>query len=167
MWRIHMCIFCSTIVLVYCELNGSIVSLYSYWSSKMTIQLLNMDVSRHMWIRQFTLVMNDSRVYWHIWMSHVAYAWVMSHMTASHMYESCHVCTIHVCIGKFEWVMSHMNESCRIWMSHIYMSHVMYAGFTCVLTHMNESCRICMSHVTYEFFTFVWVMSHINDSRVY
>ena len=47
----------------------------------------------------------------HIWMSHVTYEWVMSHMN-----ESCHIWMSHV---TYEWVMSHMNES----------------------LHMNESCQ--------------------------
>jgi len=43
----------------------------------------------------------------HIWMSHVAYEWVMSHMN-----ESCCIWMSHV---TYEWVMLHMNESCHIW----------------------------------------------------
>ena len=32
------------------------------------------------------------------------------------MNESCHIWMSHV---TYEWVMSHMNESCHIWMSHV------------------------------------------------
>jgi len=46
-----------------------------------------------------------------LWMSHVTYEWVMSHLN-----ESCHIWMTHV---TYEWVMSHMNESCHIWVSHV------------------------------------------------
>ena len=65
----------------------------------------------------------------HIWMSHVTYEWVMSHMN-----ESCHIWTSHV---PFEWVMSQMNESCHIWTSHV--------TYEWVMSHMNES-----RHGTYD-----------------
>jgi len=68
----------------------------------------------------------------HIWMSHVTYEWVMSHMN-----ESCLIWVSHV---TYEWVMSHMNESCLIWMSHV--------SYEWVMSHMNESCLIWMCQVT-------------------
>ena len=91
-----------------------------------------------------------------IWMRHVAYEWVMSHMNAScqcHtlqdarwllldgwpcMDESCHICMSHV---THSWVISHMNASCHIWMSHV--------KYEWVMSHTHESCHVRMSHVTY------------------
>ena len=55
---------------------------------------------------EFMSHMNESCL---IWMSHVAYEWVMSHMN-----ESCLIWMSHV---SYEWAMSHMNESCLIWVS--------------------------------------------------
>jgi len=90
----------------------------------------------------------------HIWMSHVTYEWVMSHM-----HKSCHTCINRV---SCECVVSHMNESCPIWLSHatqewvtsymyegrhIRMSHVVYEW---IVPHISESRQICMSQVTYE-----------------
>jgi len=67
--------------------------------------------------------MNELR---QIWMSHVTYEWVMSHMN-----ESCHV--------AYEWVISHMNQPCSMWMSHV--------PYEWVTSHMNESCHTWLSHV--------------------
>jgi len=87
----------------------------------------------------------------HIWISHVTYEWVLSHMN-----ESCHIWMNHV---QYEWVMSHMNESYHAWMSHVPYTRewstnpkgVAIVTYEQVMSHMNESCHI-------------WVMSHINDS---
>jgi len=79
----------------------------------------------------------------HIWMSHVTYEWIMSHMN-----ESCHTWMSHV---TYEWVMPHINEPCHAWMSHV--------TYEWVMSHMNESCHTWMSHMTYE-----WVMPHMNES---
>jgi len=78
----------------------------------------------------------------HIWMSHVTYGWVMSHMN-----ESCHVWMSHV---KYGWVMSRMNESCHVWISHV--------TYGWVMSRLNESCHVWISHVTYG-----WVIWHINE----
>jgi len=140
------------------------------------------------------------------------YIWVVCDIS----YESCPIWMGHV---PYEWVMSHMNESCPIWMRHvpfwgvqtkwnwqarrestysgtmskgggfrvmsqIHLSHVLYIrvmshmneswGFRVmsqihlshvlyirVMSHMNESCPIDMRHVPY-----VWVIAHIYLSRV-
>jgi len=51
--------------------------------------------------------MNES---WHIWMSHVAYEWVMAHI-----FEITDITIPHwMSHVAYEWVMSHMNESCHI-----------------------------------------------------
>jgi len=104
-------------------------------------------------------------------MRHVSH-WVMSHVTAYHVWMS------HV---TYEWVTSHVNESCHVWMGHVthdwVMSHTYinsqvrlecwdYNG----MSHMNESCW--MSHVTHEWvmllwishFAFEWVTSRVNES---
>jgi len=72
-----------------------------------------------------------------IWMSHVPYEGVISHICCV---ERLTWNTKKVC----EWVMSHMKESCPIW-----RSHVPYEG---VLSHMKESCLIWRVHVPY-----VWI----------
>jgi len=89
----------------------------------------------------------------YVWMSHITYEWVMSHMD-----ESCHIWTIHI---TYERVMSHTNESC-----HIRMSHVVHEWG---LSHMNEACQIWTSHVTLPLPLSVdrwgeWGMSHMPES---
>jgi len=74
-----------------------------------------------------------------IWMSHITYEWVMSHMD-----ESCHIWMSYV---TCEFGMLRRNESCHIWMSHV--------TYEWVMSHLNES------YHTYE-----WVVSHIWMSHV-
>jgi len=83
----------------------------------------------------------------------------------------------------YEWVMSHMNETCHIWMLRVHCwsyvplyicSHYLYVPIIsmfplsidlqkmCVTCHNSFICDrayIWMSHVTYE-----WVMSHMNET---
>ena len=105
-------------------------------------------------LREHSLILLDMCVYQHmsrmneschIWMCHVTYECVTSHINESRRYV---VVSAHV---TSEWVMSHMNESCHIWMGHV--------TYEWLISRMNESCYIWMSHVTCE-----WVMSHINES---
>jgi len=113
----------------------------------------------------------------HIWMSHVTYERVMSHVN-----ESCHIWTSHV---TYRWrrddsfiFICDMNEWC-VWMSHVTcerdMSHVSETCHTRTshVTHMNESSYTWMSSVTYERVTWhiwtchvtcEWEMSHTNES---
>ena len=84
-----------------------------------------------------------------IWMSHVPYEWVMSHINAS-----CHIWiwlktllllvhdVHHQRVVSMSWVMSHVNESCPIWTSHV--------PYECVMSHMNDPC-IHMGHDS-----FIW-----------
>ena len=97
----------------------------------------------------------------HIWMSHVTYDWVMSHIN-----ESCHIWMIYVnkCPPErllrtsryhhvtYDRVMSRMNES-----FHTRMRHV---AFRWAVSHMNDLYHMWMSHVIYE-----WVMSHLIESN--
>jgi len=62
-----------------------------------------------------------------VWMIHVMYGWVTSHMK-----ESCHV--------WHDSFMSRMVESCHIWRSHFTYEWVMW--------HMSVSYHIWVSHVT-------------------
>jgi len=82
----------------------------------------------------------------YIWMSRVAYAWVMSHMN-----ESCHMWMSHV---TYEWFMSHMNESCPIWIRSV--------PYVWVMSRLNESCRTCANPVAHECMQSLTVMSHMN-----
>ena len=60
----------------------------------------------------------------HVWKSHVAHGWVMSHVKASS-----HTWKNHVI---YEWVMSHVNESCHIHMAHAQSTAVFGAVCVCV-----------------------------------
>lgn len=116
--------------------------------------------------------MNES---YHVWKSHVAYEWDVSHFSAScHIwmshgkcecviaYNSCHVWKRHV---TCEWVTSQMKQPCRIWMSHVtmlhtWMSHITYerhVTYKWVVSPMNFSCHIWMSSVLCS-----RVMSHMH-----
>ena len=97
---------------------------------------------------------------YHIWMSHVACEWVMSHTN-----ESCHIRMRHV---TYAWVVSYMNESWHIYLykkmsrrgtRHMERRLLWVITYEWVMSHMNGSCHIWMGHVTYE-----WVMSHMNES---
>jgi len=76
----------------------------------------------------------------HLPLSHVTYAWVMSHI-----YESCHMCMRPV---TYAWVMSRITESC-----HVRLSHVTYQW---VLSHIPQSYHMQLRRVAYAS-----VMSHI------
>ena len=104
--------------------------------------------------------MNESH---HIWMSHVTYDWVMSHMNASHVntlhLPLCYVCKQNSHVTR-EWVFSHMNASCHIWTRHIWTRCIFFCAmfaYKTATSHVNESCHVWIRHVTYE-----RVMSRIN-----
>ena len=86
----------------------------------------------------------------HIWMSHVAYEWVMSpqhlkprDLGQSHAkYASSVLCVL---CG------SRPSKVCHVSMSHVTSERVM--------SNTNESCHIWRSHVTDE-----WVIPHTNES---
>ena len=59
------------------------------------------------------IVMSHINVSCHVWMSHVTYEWVMSHMI-----ESCHIQMVYM-NERTQIVMSHMNEPYHIWMIHV------------------------------------------------
>ena len=120
-------------------------------------------VMSHVWMSQVAS-MNESCL---VWISHVAYERVVSHLNESWSHVTHEWVVSHESCHTYEWVMSHiwmnhvayervvsrLNGSCHTWlgrltrvMSHIWMSHV---------THMNESCH-----------TSIWVMSHIWMSHV-
>jgi len=88
-----------------------------------------------------------------IWVSHVTYEWVMSHMS-----ESCHIWVSHV---TYEWVMSHMSESCHMWVSFIWDMWVSLIWDIWVVSY--ESCSyetwllICDWH---DSMTLIWVVSY-------
>jgi len=99
----------------------------------------------HMWRSRF---MNESC---HIWMSHVTYEWVMSHMD--------------------EWVMSHMNESCLIRISYVtyewVMSYVWMCAwliYGCARTQFSKCARIQLSNAASYSFLVSWCvcdMTHL------
>jgi len=89
-----------------------------------------------------------------IWMSHVPYEWVMSHMNDIECYPiSCDIMTHETwLIHMGYWIVHiegplHMNEIKYMGLDLEWMSHVPYER---VMSHMNESCRIWTSHVTHE-----------------
>jgi len=125
-----------------------------------------------------------------MWMSHVTYERVISHMN-----ESCHIRMSHV---TYEWVtsqgrkifapddsasfnhtygyvMSHMNESRHIWMSHVKYVWVTSQGGNIFppddSASFHHKYEYVTSDVTYEwvirrsYVTYEWVMSHMNESR--
>jgi len=109
----------------------------------------------------------------HIWMSHVTYEWVMSHMN-----ESCHIWMSHV---TYEWNLTH-TELYHEWTSHVMYKCVMwwisYVIYTCIcdithsyvawLIHMNESCHILIYIlITRHMSESEWVMSHIESCHTY
>jgi len=97
-----------------------------------------------------------------MWLHHVTYEGVMSHMNAScHTWVRRvtydHVRLLHV---PCENVVSHVIASCHIWMRHIWIRHVTYEvacsmsiccfTYDCIMSHMNASCHIWMRHDTHE-----------------
>jgi len=100
----------------------------------------------------------------HMWMRHVAYTWVMSHVneSMSRVNETCHV-----------WISTPTRRKARLLFTlrHMWMRHVT-CGCLCwsrvkeschmcrwVISHVNETCNRWMSRVTYK-----WVMSHVYES---
>jgi len=91
-----------------------------------------------------------------VWMRHVTYECVMSHIWMRHVAHMNASCRTYECVMSHIWTchVAHMNASCRRYecvMSHIWMRHV---------AHMNVSCRryeCVMSHI--------W-MRHVADMNV-
>jgi len=114
----------------------------------------------------------------HIWMSHVTYEWVMSHMNESSIAVcifKCHAFHIYNCRAllkiKYQWWLFKFPFSGER-LCHTWMRHVTHWWGT---LHMNGACHIWMSHVTYEsviahhyivlsHLTLRWVMSHMNEA---
>jgi len=97
-----------------------------------------------------------------IWMCHVTYKWVMSHMN-----ESRHIWMSHV---TNEWVMSHMNVSCHTWMSHVtWVSHTS-SHVTYTHTHPTSFVRIWQAKSTsrkagtVDLLTYEWVILHVRET---
>ena len=94
---------------------------------------------------------------WPLWMRHVTYQTVVSHIN-----ESCHTLMSHV---TYQWVMSHLNESCHISMSH--------GPYQWAMALISEARHISLSHVPHFSASRLtsmsrvpnqWVMSHIKNS---
>jgi len=100
-----------------------------------------------------------SRVWCHMWMSHViciqsmprvTYEWVMSYVQ-----EACHVYNV-----TYEWVvclLSHMNESCHLYI-YIYIWIYIY-----IYVNIYTSTRM-MSNMNESWHTYEWVTAHMNES---
>ena len=145
----------------------------SYMYASYLILFLGSDRNTCMYVRKPTymcvsastlsLTQRRTVVMSHTWMIHI-----------THMNESCHTWTSHVCICKYpldvvKWDMSrvfgkqsiftytnHLNESCHTheWVtSHTLETQrrAMVMWHTCTIhtTHTNESCHTCMSNVTH------------------
>jgi len=108
------------------------------------VWIMSMKASCHTHTTQTTSntqrVMSHMNESYRIWMSHVAYEWVMSH---THILQT---------TSNTQRVMSHMNEPWRIWMSHVThahttnhqkhtTSHVTHKSITSHILCSNESCH--------------------------
>jgi len=131
--------------------------------------------SCHIWIRHVTHLNEschrghavlDLNGYYHVWKSHIAYRWVISHMNNSwHVYER--VMSLRTRSPVSKRVMSHINESCHTgvmlrmnaWRSQVTHIHESCHRELAVL-YLYESCHTWMSHVTCE-----GVMSRMNEWR--
>jgi len=85
--------------------------------------------------------------WWHVWMSHGTYEWVMAHISTSYVTYEWVMALVSISHATYEWVMTYMNESWQIWLGHV--------------THIDESCH------TYEWFvSHIWInrVTHMNDS---
>jgi len=123
-------------------------------------------------IDQVSVSVDKSR---HLWMRHVTYEWVTSHMNTGVMSQvresnilskrrpTLGLCWMsHVtyeCVITYECVTSHMNASCHAWTSHVtyecvtsQMSHITVA---CVTSQMNESRHIRMKESCQRFA--IWI----------
>jgi len=120
-----------------------------------------MNESRHIWMRHVTYewVTSHMNETCHIWMSHVTWEWVTSECVTSRENEAYQMCILRWVnhTGGSEWVMSRMNESCHIWTSYVWISHVTHVTGD---RPIKEEHSVRLWHVTYE-----WVMSHINHAR--
>ena len=121
---------------------------------------------------------------YHIWMSHVTYEWVISHMN-----ESCHIWVSHIrvisewnddiCSIRFafissEWdirsILRHVSFVCvrhdsfLTWLINMWYDSLISSECDIWSLHsersmsnVDESCHIWMSHVTYKWVTYKWV----------
>jgi len=115
--------WCNILIYVSCNIMSHMNESCHIWMSHVTS---NESRYKRVYPRSLKESCHIWRSQWVIWMRHVTYEWVMSHMTGS-----CHICMSHV---TYEWVMSPVNESCHIWMSHV--------TYEWVTSHMNESCHL-------------------------
>jgi len=116
-------------------------------------------------------VMNESCL---IYMSHVTYVWVMSHM-----YESCHICMSHVAhmkrpMLKCRWQVMSRTRHVMSRMRQV-MSPMRHVSRDWVMSQMHESCQrgkvmrkdACWSSRRWNIrdkLCHKWVMSRINES---
>ena len=103
--------------------------------------------------------------WFHIWMNHVPYEWVISHINGSFLISTHHLSYNWVLLQNYEssltwrnhfpyeWVISHTNGPFRISTHHLSYNWVLLQNYNSSLTWMR--------HVTYK-----WVMSHKSLSEV-
>jgi len=109
-----------------------------------------------------------------LWMHHVTYECVMSHVDESYLaYERVmfHLEMSHVTHIQYGWAMSVTNASRHLGVCHvthervvsrIWKSRVSLMNESCrkhVMSHLDEPCQLRMHHVTHE-----CVMSHMDES---
>jgi len=98
--------------------------------------------SFHMWkdVHIQTLHIQRSGCFKRLWMSHVPYEWVMSHMNESWPIWMSHV--------PYEWVMAHMNESHTPHAVESLKTLTSHFKHSWVTKNTHESLQTLTSHLT-------------------
>ena len=104
----------------------------------------------HTWMSHVTRThMNEScYAYTHEWVMSRVHTW-MSHVTRTHMNESCHAYT-------HEWVMSHIHT----WMSHVTHTHIIMSCHAYTREWVMSRVHTWLSHVTHTHVSALWYVGY-------